>query len=159
MCRLRNIAMHDYQESVTTGQTDRHRQTDAGRYASQATQKYCHKEHILQVWMLYHQYFRSHNADLRLFDSLGVQTNEWAPRLLQKCERDWTWHHTSWAWYMWHYLPNTWSYTTVRHRPHPCYYTGHMTKQTTCTPRQHTSLTSVHVTPSPEYPVVHGKQA
>ena len=22
MCRLRNIAMHDYQESVTTGQTD-----------------------------------------------------------------------------------------------------------------------------------------
>ena len=29
MCRLRNIAMHDYQESVTTGQTDG--QTDAGQ--------------------------------------------------------------------------------------------------------------------------------
>ena len=29
MCRLRNIAMRDYQESVTTGQTDR--QTDAGQ--------------------------------------------------------------------------------------------------------------------------------
>ena len=29
MCRLRNIAMHDYQGSVTTGQT--HRQTDAGK--------------------------------------------------------------------------------------------------------------------------------
>ena len=29
MCRLRNIAMHDYQKSVTTGQTDR--QTDAGQ--------------------------------------------------------------------------------------------------------------------------------
>ena len=27
MCRLRNIAMHDYQESVTTGQTDA-RQSD-----------------------------------------------------------------------------------------------------------------------------------
>ena len=27
MCRLRNIAMRDYQESVTTGQT----QTDAGQ--------------------------------------------------------------------------------------------------------------------------------
>ena len=43
MCRLRNIAMRDYQESVTTGQMDG--QTDAGevipmcRYASQATQK------------------------------------------------------------------------------------------------------------------------
>ena len=33
MCRLRNIAMRDYQESVTTGQTDRQtdRQTDAGQ--------------------------------------------------------------------------------------------------------------------------------
>ena len=33
MCGLRNIAMHDYQESLTTGQTDRHtdRQTDAGQ--------------------------------------------------------------------------------------------------------------------------------
>ena len=33
MCRLRNIAMHDYQESVTTGQTDGQtdRQTDAGQ--------------------------------------------------------------------------------------------------------------------------------
>ena len=29
MCRLRNIAMYDYQESVTTGQT--HGQTDAGQ--------------------------------------------------------------------------------------------------------------------------------
>ena len=29
MCRLRNIAMRDYQESVTTGQTDG--QTDAGQ--------------------------------------------------------------------------------------------------------------------------------
>ena len=54
MCRLRNIAMRDYQESVTTGQTDRHTHTHTGgravrqtpdivipmcRYASQATQK------------------------------------------------------------------------------------------------------------------------
>ena len=33
MCRLRNIAMRDYQESVTTGQTDGQtdRQTDAGQ--------------------------------------------------------------------------------------------------------------------------------
>ena len=46
MCRLQNIAMRDYQESVTTGQT--HRRTDRRmpdkvipmcRYASQATQK------------------------------------------------------------------------------------------------------------------------
>ena len=29
MCRLQNIAMRDYQESVTTGQTDT--QTDAGQ--------------------------------------------------------------------------------------------------------------------------------
>ena len=29
MCHLRNIAMRDYQESVTTGQTDT--QTDAGQ--------------------------------------------------------------------------------------------------------------------------------
>ena len=51
MCRLRNIAMRDYQESVTTGQTDRqtNRQTNRQtpdkvipmcRYASQATQKF-----------------------------------------------------------------------------------------------------------------------
>ena len=47
ICRLQNIAMHDYQESVTTRQTDG--QTDRQRpdkvipmcsYASQATQKY-----------------------------------------------------------------------------------------------------------------------
>ena len=33
MCRLRNIAMRDYQESVPIGQTDRHThaQTDAGQ--------------------------------------------------------------------------------------------------------------------------------
>ena len=29
MCCLRNKAMRDYQESVTTGQTDTHTQTDA----------------------------------------------------------------------------------------------------------------------------------
>ena len=46
MCRLRNIAMRDYQESVTIGQTDArtHRQTPEKvipmcRYASQETQK------------------------------------------------------------------------------------------------------------------------
>ena len=31
MCCLRNIAMRDYQESVTTRQTDRQTQTDAGQ--------------------------------------------------------------------------------------------------------------------------------
>ena len=31
MCRLRNIAMRDYQESVTTGQTDRHTHRDRRR--------------------------------------------------------------------------------------------------------------------------------
>ena len=36
MCRLWNIAMHDYQESVTTGQTDAGQSDD---YASQASQK------------------------------------------------------------------------------------------------------------------------
>ena len=47
MCRLRNIAMHDYQESVTTRQTDtrtdRHmpdKVIPMCRYASQVTQKY-----------------------------------------------------------------------------------------------------------------------
>ena len=48
MCRLRNKALRDYQESVTTGQTDR--QTDRQtpdkvvpicHFASQATQKLC----------------------------------------------------------------------------------------------------------------------
>ena len=46
MCRLRNIAIRDYQESVTTGQTDRrtNRQTPDKvipmcLYASQATKK------------------------------------------------------------------------------------------------------------------------
>ena len=48
MCRLRNITIRDYQESVTTRQTDRHTHTDRQtpnrvipmcRYASQATQK------------------------------------------------------------------------------------------------------------------------
>ena len=45
MCHLRNIAMCDYQESVTTGQTDKPKDgwTDRVipmcRYASQATQK------------------------------------------------------------------------------------------------------------------------
>ena len=46
MCRLRNMHMCDYQESVTTGQTHRHIQTDRHRkkipmcrYASHAAQK------------------------------------------------------------------------------------------------------------------------
>ena len=42
MCCLRNIAMCDYQESVTTGQTDRQtpdKVIPMCRYASQATQK------------------------------------------------------------------------------------------------------------------------
>ena len=34
MCRLRNIAMRDYKESVTTGQT--HRQTDGRTDAGQS---------------------------------------------------------------------------------------------------------------------------
>ena len=39
-CRLRNIAMRDYQKSVTTGQTDMpDKQIPLCRYASQATQK------------------------------------------------------------------------------------------------------------------------
>ena len=42
MCRLRNIAMRDYQESVTTRQTDRQtpdKVIPMCRYAWQATQK------------------------------------------------------------------------------------------------------------------------
>ena len=46
MCRLRNIAMRDYQESVTTGHTDGRTDQQAPdkeipmcRYASQATKK------------------------------------------------------------------------------------------------------------------------
>ena len=43
MFRLRNIAMRDYKESVTTGQTDRQtpdKVIPMCRYASQATQNY-----------------------------------------------------------------------------------------------------------------------
>ena len=36
MCRLRNIAMRDYQESVTTGQTDTHTHTDGQTDAGQS---------------------------------------------------------------------------------------------------------------------------
>ena len=39
MCCLRNIAMCDYQECVTTGQTDAGQSDPMCRYASQATQK------------------------------------------------------------------------------------------------------------------------
>ena len=42
MCRLRNKAMHDYQESVTIGQTDTRMPDEVipiCRYALQATQK------------------------------------------------------------------------------------------------------------------------
>ena len=59
MCRLQNIAMRDYQEIVTTGQTDRHtdRQTPDKvipmcRYASQATQKSVHvQKEIYLFWL------------------------------------------------------------------------------------------------------------
>ena len=43
MCRLRNIAMRNYQESVTTGQTDAQtlvKVIPMCRYASQVTQKW-----------------------------------------------------------------------------------------------------------------------
>ena len=56
MCRLRNIAMRDYQESVTTGQTDGRtdRQTPDKvipmcRYASQAAQI----QHCTCIYMMY----------------------------------------------------------------------------------------------------------
>ena len=56
MCRLRNIAMRDYQESVNIGQTDArtHRQTPDKvipmcRYASQATQKSVYKDIIYNL--------------------------------------------------------------------------------------------------------------
>ena len=49
MCRLRNIAMRDYQESKTTGQTQKRMDGETPdkvipmcRYASQATQKMAH---------------------------------------------------------------------------------------------------------------------
>ena len=52
MCRLRNIAMRDYQESVITGQTDG--QTDAKQsdpyvplcFAGDAKDKSCQKDNI-----------------------------------------------------------------------------------------------------------------
>ena len=57
MCRLRNIAMRDYQESVTIRQTDTHthRQTPDKvipmcRYASQATQQ---KSYNLSAYIVY----------------------------------------------------------------------------------------------------------
>ena len=51
MCRLPNMAMRDYQESGTTGQTHTHTHTPDKvipmcRYASQATQK-CLPKYIL----------------------------------------------------------------------------------------------------------------
>ena len=59
MCHLWNIAMRDYQESVTTGQTHTDRQTDRQtpdkvipmcRYASQATQKaWCSRYNMYNV--------------------------------------------------------------------------------------------------------------
>ena len=60
MCCLRNIAMRDYQESVTTGQTDR--QTDRQTpdkvsptclYASQVTQKPNANPRVLKLVMFY----------------------------------------------------------------------------------------------------------
>ena len=63
MCRLRNIAMRDYEESVTTGQTRTRTdgQTDRQtldkvipmcRYASQATQKRRNKQkkHVKNIF-------------------------------------------------------------------------------------------------------------
>ena len=63
-CRLRNIAMRDYQESVTTGQTHTrthtHTRTDRQtpdkvipmcRYAPQATQKSIHTQIIRLLWI------------------------------------------------------------------------------------------------------------
>ena len=56
MCRLRNIAMRDYQESVTTGQT--HTRTDRQtpdkaipmcRYTSLATQKIFDYHRIVKI--------------------------------------------------------------------------------------------------------------
>ena len=39
MCRLQNIAMRDYKESVTTGQTDAGQSDHYVQLSSQATQK------------------------------------------------------------------------------------------------------------------------
>ena len=51
MCCLRNIAMRDYQESVTTGQTDRQTegQTDRQRHARQSDPYICF--HICAVML------------------------------------------------------------------------------------------------------------
>ena len=55
MSHLRNIAMRDYQESVTTGQTDRQtpdKVTLMCRYALQATQKVCQRDSVfVLLWV------------------------------------------------------------------------------------------------------------
>ena len=62
MCRLRNIAMCDYQESVTTGQMDRqtpYKVIPMCRYASQATQQPFSLSHrFLVFWPCYIFAFR-----------------------------------------------------------------------------------------------------
>ena len=57
MCRLRNIAMRDYQESVTSGQTDRQtpdKIIPMCHYALQATQKQGMTDRQTHTWMERH---------------------------------------------------------------------------------------------------------
>ena len=67
MCRLRNIAICEYQESVTTGHTHTHthrRRTKWCRYASQATQKGVRSCIIGLVYLysVYTNYFMTHRS-------------------------------------------------------------------------------------------------
>ena len=77
MCRLRNIAMRDYQESVTSGQTDTHRRTDGQtpdkvipmcRYASQATQKLGESTQSI-VYVATFQFLRDKCSSFRTLES------------------------------------------------------------------------------------------
>ena len=59
MCHRRNIAVHDYQKNVTTGQTDRqtpNKVIPMCSYALQATQQYMyvlHKHKVIEMHMVF----------------------------------------------------------------------------------------------------------
>ena len=85
MCHLQNIAMRDYQESVTTGQTHTHRQTPDKvifmcHYASQATQK-------LSDLPIFSLKIYDLTVGFSIFHCLNVQNMEWKLKEISKDKR------------------------------------------------------------------------
>ena len=76
MCRLRNIAMRDYQESVTIGQTDTHTHTQTDARQSDPYVLLCFAGDNNYVYMYFRDINRIHKRTTKKIYRLSTQRHK-----------------------------------------------------------------------------------